>query len=192
MKLVKVLIFFMLVFSLSAFISSAQEDNDPATNPDANACNVGGSMEGKCNSDSNGDGVVSQEEVDWAWNCGWYLIRYEHQMIAASSFPQDCGILLSYIPDAECYFNSIWYSGVPNTDGNNIIFLDGCFCPIGCWAEANAFTYSGLSGGALSSAVVTGATLAEAQANCEAIYDTNQLGVLGQLEAGLWLCIVVN
>lgn len=46
--------------------------NDPAVNPDANACYEGGSRAGKCYSDS-----------DWA--CGWYYIRWEGSLTTDGS-----------------------------------------------------------------------------------------------------------
>lgn len=113
------------ILSLSVVSTLAQEDNDPNTNPDANACLAGGSMEGKCNNDADGDGVVTDEEIDWQWTCGWYLIRFEHGLLPG--IPEDCAILISYYPDPFCIFNEIFYSGVPNEFGN-VIFFDGGNC----------------------------------------------------------------
>jgi hypothetical protein len=48
--------------------------NNPAVNERANACYEGGSLEGKCD---------TQEE----WDAGWYLIRYQVNMISRENFP---------------------------------------------------------------------------------------------------------
>jgi hypothetical protein len=53
----------------------AQETPAPL-DPDANACFEGGELFGRCDtSDFNADGVVSQDEKDYAYNYGWYLLR---------------------------------------------------------------------------------------------------------------------
>lgn len=97
----KILVMFSTVLFILVSVSMvavAQDDsgfvNDPAVNEDANACLAGGSMEGKCNSDANGDGVVTPEEIEWQWTCGWHLIRLEAGIIATGSFPSDCASLI--------------------------------------------------------------------------------------------------
>lgn len=57
-----------------AFEPTTLAENDPRTNPDANACFVGGSMVGKCDS-------------DLLWNIGWYLIRFEQGLITEGQVP---------------------------------------------------------------------------------------------------------
>jgi hypothetical protein len=53
----------------------AQETPAPF-DPDANACFEGGELFGRCDtSDFNADGVVSQDEKDYAYVYGWYLLR---------------------------------------------------------------------------------------------------------------------
>lgn len=51
--------------------------------PQDNACHVGGSMAGKC-------------DTDWAWTCGWYLARYEAGVF--NGVPANCQILLDVKP----------------------------------------------------------------------------------------------
>ena len=58
-----------------AFDPATPEENDPRTNPDANACFVGGSMVGKCG------------DSDLFWNAGWYLIRFERGLITRDQVP---------------------------------------------------------------------------------------------------------
>jgi hypothetical protein len=62
---------------------------DPTTNPDANACYEGGSLEGRCdNNDLNGDGTVSDDEKAWMWNYGWHKIRFEKNILDPKDYPQ--------------------------------------------------------------------------------------------------------
>ena len=67
---------FMVVLGLMLLCGAAvaQTDNgqpnDPFVNEQANACYAGGSLEGKCAPDGNGNGIVDDYEADWAWNCG--------------------------------------------------------------------------------------------------------------------------
>jgi hypothetical protein len=73
------LILALLTLAISTMIVYAFEpttlgENDPRTNPDANACFIGGSMVGKCDS-------------DLLWNAGWYLIRFEQGLITRGQVP---------------------------------------------------------------------------------------------------------
>lgn len=116
----------LVILLLATFASLAQEEinsNDPLTNENANACNEGGSMEGKCNIDFDGNGIVDQYEVDWAWECGWYIIRYDAGML--SSVPERCQTLLSagLICYNSPYYFSLQYSGNPNEPGNLVLIL---------------------------------------------------------------------
>jgi hypothetical protein len=61
-----------------AVLVGAQESPDPLnprSNPAANACYAGGSMEGRCDS-------------DYLWVAGWYLIRLEHSLLRWDDLPQ--------------------------------------------------------------------------------------------------------
>lgn len=111
---------FTIVFliALLSIVTVVAQDgaNDPSTNPDANACYEGGSLEGKCNSDLNGDGVVSDAEIDWSWNCGWYAIRVENGILPTSSVPNWCGSMFE--PNVFCFVS--WY--VWNADLNKWVF----------------------------------------------------------------------
>lgn len=48
--------------------------NDPRVNERANACYMGGTLEGKCATEAE-------------WQAGWYLIRYEYGMINRQGIP---------------------------------------------------------------------------------------------------------
>lgn len=80
----KVISLFLLMLLLVVPIASAQE---PAED---NACNPGGSMEGKCIS-------------DWHWTCGWYLARYERGEYTVLEVPQDCAasLIIPYLPPVQ-------------------------------------------------------------------------------------------
>jgi hypothetical protein len=104
--------------------------NDPHVNEDANACFAGGSLEGECAPDGDGNGVVDDYEHDWAWNCGWHLIRLQAKMIVENDMPVWCMGLI-YTP--VCYPTlpelslSFQYIGPPNTPGNMLIYrTDNC------------------------------------------------------------------
>lgn len=74
-----ILVFILVLGALAVF---AQDNNDPFNNDAANACAEGGAMEGKCNIDFDGNGIVDDYEVAWAWACGWYMIRYDAGIFA--------------------------------------------------------------------------------------------------------------
>jgi hypothetical protein len=88
-----VILFFVLI--LSSLLISAQEELPP----EANACAEGGAMEGKCNIDFDGNGVVDDYEVAWAWTCGWYMVRYSSGIFA--EVPSFCQSLLPSEPVDE-------------------------------------------------------------------------------------------
>lgn len=170
---------------LSAVTLTAQGggfDNDPNTNLDANACLEDGSMEGKCNQDIDGDGVVSQAEIDWSWTCGWYLIRWENDLIPTELFPQACISLIEDVPIPFCInYWGIWYSDIPNVQGNALYFDD-----FGCWgSEAYSFYEYFV--------IVNGDTVDVARANCTAIFGNPNFGFFVYPYPGpkedLWICI---
>lgn len=101
--------------------------NDPTVNEDANACYAGGSMEGKCHLDANGDGVVDDFESEILWACGWYVIRVEHGMITASAMPEWCGEAAPACYSTAIFGFSLIYVGPPNAI-NNAIFYDSLDC----------------------------------------------------------------
>jgi hypothetical protein len=73
----------------------AQDDegnpNDPGMNERANACYTGGSLEGKCHTtDADRDGDIDQQDVDFMWWCGWYLIRVEYKQLSPAGAPEGC------------------------------------------------------------------------------------------------------
>lgn len=79
----------MVVFSAAAQADNGKP-NDPAVNPDANACYTGGSLAGKCD-------WPTEAEDEWAWNCGWYVIRAEAGIL--NSIPETCGELEAQIDE---------------------------------------------------------------------------------------------
>lgn len=131
MKRLTVLAVLLLgVWGMSAAQDGDPVPNDPTVNDAANACYSGGSMAGKCGLDADGDGALEQHELDWAWACGWYAIRVEAGMIAASGVPEWCGTAPVELP-ANCYNHnnggSLLYVGPANTIDNMIYFFeDNC------------------------------------------------------------------
>ncbi|MCU0464521.1 MAG: hypothetical protein MUF38_08105 [Anaerolineae bacterium] len=89
----KVLSLLVLVV-LSAVVVLAQDDagspNNPASNERANACYTGGSLEGKCD-------WPTEAETEWAWTCGWYIIRAEAN--PTSYVPATCNFFVEIIDD---------------------------------------------------------------------------------------------
>jgi hypothetical protein len=54
--------------------------NNPFTNQRANACYLGGSLAGIC-------------DTQWEWECGWGIIRVENGMIPSALLSQQCQAL---------------------------------------------------------------------------------------------------
>lgn len=74
------IVLILVVLLLAVTLTYAQE---PDASPSENACNPGGALEGKCNS-------------DWHWTCGWYLAQFYEGK--AAGVPSDCQILVSVLP----------------------------------------------------------------------------------------------
>lgn len=65
--------------------------NDPRENERANACYEGGVMEDKC-------------DTNWEWTCGWYVIRYNYQMIGEEGVPETCESLITPPFSMQCSY----------------------------------------------------------------------------------------
>lgn len=120
-RLIGVLIVVCIALSgLGAAVALGTDDqgnpNDPTGNDRANACYDGSTMEGKCG-------------TEWAWVCGWYIIRYDAGIYTREEVPATCRILLPDLveeappvktltwPPAGCYYSAI-YSLYIFWDGN--------------------------------------------------------------------------
>lgn len=93
MRLTRVFLFAAVLFATGFLVVmiNAQTENDPqGSSISANECYTGGVLEGKCNA----DGVRSDEYVEWAWTCGWYLWRFNHDGLSREAFPATCFTLL--------------------------------------------------------------------------------------------------
>jgi hypothetical protein len=87
-----------LLIAGAAFADPATPaDNNPATNPDANACYAGGSYENRCLVDIDLDGTIEDWEIDAMWEAGWYRIRLEYGMISPNQVPPQYSFI---VPDA--------------------------------------------------------------------------------------------
>ncbi len=126
MKTASLLLVILLVFIVPISMVSAQQPTTgtPAIgSPEDNACNVGGKMEGKCDS-------------EWAWSCGWYLARYYSGLFTRQQVIATCQMLLP-VPVAApstssaagfspaCFTHSVPgvqhdenFNGVPNSVNN--------------------------------------------------------------------------
>jgi hypothetical protein len=103
---------------LLAFLSFALDDqgnpNDPTVNDRANACYEDGSMAGKC-------------DTAWEWEGGWYLIRFQFNLISREDFPTQYTILLPPLPEEE---TTEYHLGCfPVGDGLYAKFNDGNYLP---------------------------------------------------------------
>jgi hypothetical protein len=92
-----ILICLVVLAALPLLAQEDAEEAEPFTRAD-NECYAGGTMEGRCNQDVDGDGIVSQAEVDWAWNCGWYMARYNDGDLSRGEVPSWCASLLPPLP----------------------------------------------------------------------------------------------
>lgn len=148
----------LLVLVCGAAMAQEPSPNDPEASEDANACFAGGTMDGKCALDADGDGVLEDFEEDWAWTCGWYLIRLETGLIKSEAMPESCFSLVE--SGYRCYINgsfgsSFLYTG-PNGTIGNIVFFPNLEC-----------AGDGLI--APASALIISDSEAEAQAICESL-----------------------
>ncbi len=166
--------------------AAAQDDgdpapNDPTVNEGANACFAGGSMEGKCALDADGDGVLEDFEAELLWACGWYLIRVEFGILPADGIPEWCP--LSGL-SSKCYKNfgySFLYVGPPNTPGNAVLYFGSEDCTGEAMFQEDEF-------------VVIADTEAEALAICSGFDPQPDFGNLAEIgwgtPANYWGCII--
>ena len=118
--------------------------NDPTTNPRANACYEGGSMQDKC-------------DTDWEWKCGWHLIRFEEGLTPLDQFPIECSSLL---PEAlrpenapECEAISDEFTLNP-ADPNGTIPAPGILANDTCESVVGFGSIQVLQGGSVVSLIV--------------------------------------
>lgn len=75
---------FLLIMLLITGVVSAQQPGENEPSPAENACNAGGALAGKC-------------DTEWEWTCGWYLaLFYEGK---AAGVPSTCQILVDVLPE---------------------------------------------------------------------------------------------
>jgi hypothetical protein len=82
----------VVLFSvLSTFASLAQTTNNPNDDPDANACYQWGTLYDTCaHMDVDYDFDIDQQDKDWMWKCGYYLIRVEYGIYSADVLDGIC------------------------------------------------------------------------------------------------------
>lgn len=113
-------------------------NNDPTTNPDANACYEGGSFDGKCDTtDVNGDDKIDDFDRDWMYAAGWYQIRWECSMIAREDIPA------SFRPPLIVFSSSGGTNSAGGGGNNCILFAGGYFSvnPAGQFIPVGATRY---------------------------------------------------
>ena len=127
-KLVIIFLVVIMIVAIGLVQADNSLDNDPNTNPDANACYEGGTLEGKCT-------------TLLEWEAGWYLIRYEYRMI--DTVPEFVIWVLpdNYIEDViiapapTCYARPegdwSFYIVAPSGTLNNLEFYHGSICEDG-------------------------------------------------------------
>lgn len=81
------LILLVLLISLVPGVNAQEPELGTAAD---NACNVKGSMEGKCIS-------------EWHWRCGWFIARYQTGRLTLRQVPADCAavLILPYLAPVE-------------------------------------------------------------------------------------------
>jgi hypothetical protein len=85
MKLSIKLLFIMLSLVL-VMISHAQSTPDQSENE----CLEGGMLYDHCNTtDADGDGVVTQEDINWMYECGYYLAQVDNGDLLNDEIPLD-------------------------------------------------------------------------------------------------------
>lgn len=123
------LLIILLLSSIFVGVVSAQEDTE---DPNENACYAGGDLEGKC-------GVFeTEEEIEWAWNCGHYYAQYIGGTISLEQAPDTCKLLFEKVePFALCLYlgggktraieagEYLLIEGAPNITGNSTHYLYG-------------------------------------------------------------------
>jgi hypothetical protein len=98
MKLSIKLLFIMLSLVL-VMISHAQSTPDQSENE----CLEGGMLYDNCNTtDVDGDGVVTQGDIDWMYECGYYLAQVDNGDLLNEEVPLDgCSKQERIIPRPE-------------------------------------------------------------------------------------------
>ena len=94
MRTAWILALLCLLFGLT-LVSAAQDG--ASGSPEDNACNVGGSLEGKCD-------WPTDAEDQWAWTCGWYIARVDTGELTANDVPDWCNYFAA--PQIVCYDSS--------------------------------------------------------------------------------------
>lgn len=157
MRTAWILALLCLLFGLT-LISAAQDS--ASGSPEDNACNVGGSLEGKCD-------WPTEAEDNWAWHCGWYIARVDTGEFTVDDVPAWCNYFAA--PRVVCYD-----SGFP---GQLDFTLSGALN-----TASNASGYPSVDGSCSGSVVstetiVTAASGPDATTECIALLGGTYMGV---------------
>ena len=122
----KLLIIIFVVLSTSLILAHSGygtddqgNPNDPHTNDRANACYNKGDW---CHTtDADGDGDVDEQDVDWLYTCGWYLIRAEHDIFPVDEYFPGCEHVLP-LPEIIPVDNTNWITCYDEIDAGYDIY----------------------------------------------------------------------
>ncbi|TVR22427.1 MAG: hypothetical protein EA396_06035 [Anaerolineaceae bacterium] len=193
----------VVLVAMSAMAVFAVDDegnpNDPNVNDRANACFTGGTMEDRCYVDFNNDGVVDEFEINWAWTCGWHLIRWEYGLIPSSAIPETCGGLLPPVMEEVAGSCQLLYPEGRSMNGATsmtyVLFDDSGFLNTGAPTYSDAACQN-LRDESVLSPIALADTLEEAQDICEANSDQlssgwerSWVGLLTSEIDNVWVCI---
>ena len=80
-KLLVILLSLMLVIISHAQLTEQSENNE---------CFEGGMLDGQCSiTDADGDGVLEQADIDWMFECGYYLAQVDNGDLENEDVPLD-------------------------------------------------------------------------------------------------------
>ena len=149
----------LLCLLLGLTLVSAAQDGASGL-PEDNACNRGGSLEGKCD-------WPTDAEDEWAWDCGWYIARVDTGEFTTDDVPDWCNYFAA--PQVVCYD-----SGFPGQ-------LDFTLsAPLNTAANASGFASvdGSCSGGVIETeTIVTAASAPDATTECIALLGGTYTGV---------------
>ena len=115
LKRIVVLIILTLATGILVSANTGQSaSNDPNESPTANGCFEGGSMEGKC-------------QTETEWRAGWYVIRYEYGIFTRDQVPSWAAWAIR--PAVCTHTGSLFgQAGLIFMDGTLEVFLDDLTC----------------------------------------------------------------
>jgi hypothetical protein len=173
----------LLMLVMLAGLTAAVAAQDGAS--DENACNAGGSLEGRCD-------WPTDAEDDWAWTCGWYIAHFESGEFGLSGVPEWCNYFVEM--PVVCYDS--------DQLGQRDFMLTGALNTVNNATGYGSFDGS-CSGGTVFDTVVTGSNTPggaeSALATCESLFGPSVSGVVNMHDAlgyntpdTWWGCLLIT